>query len=679
METTVEKVAPTVGPQIGSLSITLLGPPAIARNGAAVALPASRKVRALLGYLALAPQPVGRGKLCDLLWDVPNDPRGELRWCLSKLRAVLDESGCQRVETAGDTVQLRFDGCSVDAVEIARAAAGGLDTLGLDRLRHIASLFSGDFLDGVELDRSAHFDSWLTAQRRRFQALRIAVLEQLVSRLPGEADEAMPYLENWLELSPFDIRAHLALLAGLVGQGRIDACEEHLGAAARLFSSEEMDFAPVRDAWRELRARTVQTPFAQVATASPAIRDVPIDAEGDAKASRRASLAVMPFTEHRSGADFRGGLADGLTHDIITRLAKLRDLFIIARGSVYALAERGIGPEDAGRRLNVDYVASGAVSRSGERVTVSVELVDVPTARIIWSETFEAKPDDLFPVLDEIGNSIVSSISNEIETVERNRAMLKAPSSLNAWEAYHRGLWHMYRFTQAENDQARHFFEVATRLDPTFARAHAGLSFTHWQNAFQHWGDRDRETGLAYETAGQSLLIDDHNPAGHWAMGRALWLRGSNGESLGELERAVDLSPNFALGHYALSFVQCQSGDPLAAIGSADQSRHLSPFDPLMFGMLGARAMAHVRLGQFEEAADWALKAAARPNSHAIILAIAANCLGLAGRIDEGRTIAARIRHALPHYNADEFLASFRFAPDAAALFRQGAKRIGLD
>ncbi|RWC81786.1 MAG: transcriptional regulator, partial [Mesorhizobium sp.] len=342
------------------------------------------------------------------------------------------------------------------------------------------------------------------------------------------------------------------------------------------------------------------------------------------------------------------------------------------------LADRGIAPEEAGRRLKVDYVAAGTVRSPAGRLIVSVELIEVRTARIVWAETFERRPDDTFAVLDDIGDSIVSSISAEIETVERNRALLKAPNSLNAWEAYHRGLWHMYRFTQAENETARHFFATALQLDPTFARAYAGLSFTHWQNAFQRWGDRDRESALAFESAGQSLLVDDHNPAAHWAMGRALWLRGEQDGSLSELGRAVDLSPNFALGHYALSFVHSQSGDPRAAISSSDHSRHLSPFDPLLFGMLGSRAMSHVRLGQFEEAAEWALKAAARPNAHTIILAIAAHCLALAGRLDEARGFAAAIRKTLPDYRADDFIGTFRFEPDAEALFRQGARRIGL-
>lgn len=236
----------------------------------------------------------------------------------------------------------------------------------------------------------------------------------------------------------------------------------------------------------------------------------------------------------------------------------------------------------------------------------------------------------------------------------------------------------MYRFTKADNEQAAHFFSMAARLDPTFARAHAGLSFTHWQNAFQHWADRQRETDLAFEAASRSLIVDEHDPAAHWAMGRALWLRGRQDASLAELERAIDLSPNFALGHYALSFVQSQSGDPCAAIGSSDHSRSLSPFDPLLFAMMGARAMAHVRLGEFEEAAEWALKAAARPNAHMVIQAIAAHCLALAGRVEEAKLFARIIRETLPDYNVDEFLATFRFSPDAEALFRKGAERVGL-
>ena len=99
-------------------------------------------------------------------------------------------------------------------------------------------------------------------------------------------------------------------------------------------------------------------------------------------------------------------------------------------------------------------------------------------------------------------------------------------------------------------------------------------------------------------------MVDDRDPAAHWAMGRALWLRGRVAQSVSEHERTIDLSPNFAMGHYSLSFVHAQAGDPNIAIASSDNARALSPFDPLLFGMFSTRAMSLVRLGQFEEAAD---------------------------------------------------------------------------
>jgi tetratricopeptide (TPR) repeat protein len=236
----------------------------------------------------------------------------------------------------------------------------------------------------------------------------------------------------------------------------------------------------------------------------------------------------------------------------------------------------------------------------------------------------------------------------------------------------------MYRFNKPDNERARHFFELAVRLDPTFSRAYAGLSFTHFQNVFQGWAKRELEIERAFEVARQSLMADDRDPAAHWAFGRALWLRGRYDQSIFELEQTIDLSPNFALGHYTLGFVQSQAGDPQAAIASADLSRRLSPFDPLLFGMLGARAMALVRIGRFDEAADCGVKAAARPNAHPHILAIAAFSLALAGRLDEARAYLTAIHTGLPRYRIDDFLIAMRFAPDGEKLFREGAKRLGM-
>jgi TolB-like protein/DNA-binding SARP family transcriptional activator len=641
-----------------SLHIRLLGPLAVLKDGVEQSLPASRKVRALLAFLAVAPGTTTRSRLCELFWDTPSDPRGELRWSLSKLRGLLD----RRVLTKTDAIGLDLSGCDVDAARVMTAIQAGVESLEPDELRELDALFVGDFAEGLELDRNPEFASWLGAQRRQFRAHHVAVLEQLVTRVGDTA-----YLERWLQLAPFDERPHERLLRSLASLGRLQEGEEHLKATIRVFEAEGLSWVALREAWRAARSRVP----------SPA---VPIQ-EPTREVGQRPSICVMPFVDRTTDCLTPAAvMGDGLTDDIITRLAKLRALFVIARGSVYSLRERNVPATEAAQLLGVNYVASGSLRRHRQRVTVSVELVEAATARIIWADEFASAIDDAPAIQDAIVNRVVASIAEEVEAAERERALLRPPDSLNAWEAYHRGLWHMYRFNETDNERAAHFFRDALRQDRRFARAHAGLSFTHFQNAFLHRpAQRDAEIERAFETAGESLVADDRDPAAHWAMGRALWLRGSGEEALRELEQSVALSPNFVLGHYTLGFVHGQSGDARLAIASADHSRHLSPFDPMMFAMYTTRAIALIRLGQFSEAAEWAVRGAARPNAHVHIRAIAASCLALAGRLDEAGTFVTSTRKAVPDYRIEDLLRSFRFEPQAAALFNRCAARIGLD
>src|SRR5262245_15752783 len=513
----VEKGVENVGRSGNALSleVRLLGPLTIRRQGQELALPASRKARALIGYLSLAPQAVPRTQLCELLWDVPNDPRGELRWCLSKLRGILDAPGRARLESRGDSIRLDLANCFVDAVEVSQATQTGIGSLPPERLRELSALFNGELLDGLEVDRNPGFNSWLTAQRRRFRSCHTALLEQLAKSASG--DEVFVYLEQLAELAPFDQHVHEMLLNAFARRGRIREGEEHLAATARLFEAEGLDSTPIANLWRAAKAQREAAPQASVMPPAALLNPA---ATSPNVTPRRASIAVMPFaaTDIAAGSS-HGGAAGGLAYDVITRLAKLRSLFVIAQGTMFALSERRVGPEEAGRILNVDYIVSGSLRRQGNRLRVSVELAETRSARIVWTEVFDQKVDDAFRVLDEIGNRIVASIATEVETIERNRAILKPPNSLDAWEAHHRGLWHMYRFNKSHNDLATHFFETAVRLDPTFARAHAGLSFTHFQNAFQGWAKREPEIERAFAAAGQSLMADDRDPAAHWAMG----------------------------------------------------------------------------------------------------------------------------------------------------------------
>lgn len=671
-----------VGKPVESLRFRLLGTLELTRDGEVLKLPASRKVRALLGILVLASRPVARSQVCELLWDVPNDPRGELRWCLSKIRGLVDHKTHKRVIADGTSIRLDLTDCFVDTTEVTHAPEHGIQKLDVEKQKELASLFAGELLEGLEIARSPMFDAWITAERRRFRGIQTVLLENLSRALPWES--AAPFVEQWLRLSPFDRSAHELMLTALARHGRIAEGEAHLASAAKLFEADGLESAPLRNLWkqaREAHAAPQVVPVSatgelQLVTAN--LAEVRRLAPEQAAGTRRASLAVMPFDDRSSEADRKGGAADALAFDVITRLSKLRSMFVIAAATTFALRDRSIGAEEAGRMLNVDYTVSGSVRRHGKRMTVGAELSETRTARVVWAESFDEKSDDALLVLDEIGNRIVASVAHEIEMVERNRAILKPPNSLDAWEAHHRGLWHMFRFNKTDNERARQFFAQAVDLDPTFARAYAGLSFAHFQNAFLGWKKAGPEIDRAFDAAGHGLMVDDRDPTAHWAMGRAQWLRGEQDQAVSELERAVDLSPNFASGHYTLAFVHAQSGDPNAAISFTDHSRQLSPFDPLLFAMLATRALGLARLGVYDEAAEWAVKAAARPNAHQHIMAIAAMTLGLADRAGEANDYSKKIRERVPNYKMADFLAAFRYAPDAVALFKRAGQKVGI-
>src|SRR5690242_14197985 len=134
------------------LTIRTLGPMQIDRNGEAITVPASRKARAILGFLILSPRPVGRQRLCEMFFDVPDDPRASLRWTLTKLRAAIDEPGVSRIVSSGDSLKFEAAGARVDALDILKGEAGATES-------------NGVFLEDSELPDRQDFMSWLYSAR----------------------------------------------------------------------------------------------------------------------------------------------------------------------------------------------------------------------------------------------------------------------------------------------------------------------------------------------------------------------------------------------------------------------------------------------------------------------------------------------------------------------------------
>lgn len=386
------------------------------------------------------------------------------------------------------------------------------------------------------------------------------------------------------------------------------------------------------------------------------------------------SIVVLPFDCGDDPAN--RDLARGLTHDIITRVGRTRSFFVIARGTSFQLATGAQDVREIARALGVRYVLQGHVQVGGAGVRVHAALADAIDSHELWAEHLDRPLGDLFALQEDITDLIVGAISSEVEFAERQRALLQAPASLDAWSAYHRGCWHMYRFTPADHQQAREFFELSLSIDPQSSRACAGLSFVHWQQAFLGIApDRSAELGRALDLACRSVVLNPRDPLGHWALGRAHLLRGEFDVALAELRAATELNPSFAVGQYSLGFALMQAGELNRGIEHADKARRLSPYDPLRFAMIGVRAFSLALAGDVEEASRLMALAVEEPNAHYHMLAMAAVCDVLAGRDQAARLHLARLRAVRPDYAVADFLQAFRFQRDAHATLIRSAFR----
>ncbi len=389
------------------------------------------------------------------------------------------------------------------------------------------------------------------------------------------------------------------------------------------------------------------------------------------------SIVILPF-DADDDADHRN-LARGLTHDIMTRIARTRSFFVIARGTAFQYAPGAHDVRDVSRRLGVRYAVQGNIQFGGPKVRINVALADGIESREIWAESFNSKLEYVYETQEEIADLIVGAISAEVEVAERQRALLECPASLDAWSAYHRGCWHMYRFTPEDYEQAQKFFELSVRLDPNSSRTFAGLSFVHWQRAFLEISpDRTGETQQAFELAQQSVSVNPRDPLGHWALGRAYLLRGDMSESLAELKISTTLNPSFAVGQYTLGFALMQNGDTVHSIERADKARRLSPYDPMSFAMIGVRGFSLALTGKYKEAARLMALSVQQPNAHYHMVAMAAVCDVLAGNKEAARRGCGRLLKARPGYGVREFLQAFQFQqPAHRKLLDNAFRRLG--
>jgi TolB-like protein len=376
--------------------------------------------------------------------------------------------------------------------------------------------------------------------------------------------------------------------------------------------------------------------------------------------SARPSIAVLPFRLVGDAAGPYTAIADALPHELITELSRLRWLFVTARGSSFRLRAGDADMGEIGRVLGVRYCLSGTVEVAGPSLVVTVELVDTRSAGVVWADRFAGSVDDVHAIREDIRSRILTALELQIPMHEASLARLKVTENLDAWSAYHLGLQHMYCFNRTDNAAATALFQQAVSMDPGFARAHAGLSFVHFQTAFmRHTDDIAGESNLARRFAQRGLELDPLDPFVNFTMGRTFWLSGDLEGGLAWLERATTISPNYAQGIYAQAWTETLAGRGLQGRAHVDLSMRLSPLDPLYYAMLGTRAFTHMVVGEDSAAADWAERAARSPGAHVLIAMIASATQAMIGEDTKAAQWAANVRSRNPMLTRADFFRAF--------------------
>ena len=288
----------SIAPGHTVLELQLLGEVQVLRDGKQLDLPPSRKTRALLAYLVATGRSHRRERLCTMFWEIPDDPRGALRWSLSRLRGLVDEPDARRIIADRESVSFEPSRANIDLVLLRKRMANGVLSLSVEELKRLVVMFRGEFLEGIDLPDLHDFQAWCLAEREDIRRMQALILSALIGRLGDRPSDALPHARQLVQIDPFNDAARISLLQFLTALGRRDEAEQHFEAAIRVFKElgDNAD-ANLIKSWRELRNRAKETPVntpqenAKPVQPPAAMRPVP-EADGD-------GLAVVGRSQER--------------------------------------------------------------------------------------------------------------------------------------------------------------------------------------------------------------------------------------------------------------------------------------------------------------------------------------------------------------------------------------------
>ncbi len=616
------------------LHISVLGTLTVLRNRARMQLPASKKARALLAYLAVTARPHSRDRLCGMFWSVPDDPRAALRGSLSLLRRLVDEPNYRRIIADRENVAFDLGRVTVDLLSLRTACQYGADSMSTEALRQAAEGLQGDFLEGLELADCLEFQSWSIGEREETRRLRVRLLAALVARLEGVPDDALPHARALSLIEPENESTQATLVRLLRATGRWREAEAYAQTAERRLA----EFNVVRTGALRQAARLPLQADAQMRADDRIAPRPPSD---------RPAIAVLPFV-NMSGDPELEYFSDGISEDIITALSKLRWFLVIARNSSFTYKGKSVHMKQVAEEFGVGYVVEGSVRKSGDRVRITVQLNNVATGSPLWAERYERGLADVFAAQDEITEAIVAAIEPQLYAAENFRAQRKAHESLDAWDLVMQALSHYWRVTRQDNIVAQALLEKAIAIDPNYGQALGVLAVSHIFGANMGWADMATTVPIARRAALAAIRADSEDPWAHHALGSVYLFTRHFDDSLAEFDLALRLNPNFSLaqGYYGLALSYSERWEE-----GADAARRAlrSPRDPFSAIYSGVAAYAEFVGRNYDKAMRLAREAIRQRGdyvgAHRVLTAAAA----MAGEIAVAKASLQELRCAQPN------------------------------
>jgi TolB-like protein/Tfp pilus assembly protein PilF len=392
------------------------------------------------------------------------------------------------------------------------------------------------------------------------------------------------------------------------------------------------------------------------------------------------SLAVLPF-ENLSQDVEQQHFADGLAEDIITRLSRLRWLFVSARNSSFTFGGTPLDVREIGHALGVRYVLNGSVRRSGQRLRIGALLSDASNGRQIWAEHYDVELADFLSLQDQIAASVIGAIEPQLYAVEHQRFQGRRSESLDAWGFVMKAMPYVWTWLSAkEMGVAQALLTQALEIRPDYPRAMSLLAWTR-SAAFQlGWTNERPAIAEARAMAQKAIQADPDDPWSHFAAGYVHMVSRGFDKAVAELTEAIDLNPSFAFAHLILGCAYGYGGMPADGLHHVALAAKLSPRDFTRSANFSTSGLCCFIAGRFDEAADLERRAVEMRPEFGTAWRTYAAAAGMAGRLEEAAEALKEAKRLQPTLSL-EWVETFHPIVNVSdrATYIQGLRAAGLE